>query len=96
MRSTVSSAARVRAMAIVRPVGRETDQLVGSVLVDIAYVLWPTDTAPNLATRSGCTVRAAERYLGGQRDWSGDAVAGVVTEILSRHAMRGLKVSARR
>ena len=69
--------------------------MVGSVLADIARTLWPEGTAPNLAAAAKCEVRTAERYLGGQRDWSGDAVAVIVGEILKRHAMRNVKVKAR-
>lgn len=69
--------------------------MVGSVLSDIASTLWPRNTAPNLAALVGCSVRAAERYLGGQRDWSGDAIAAIVAEILRRHSMRNVKVTAR-
>lgn len=79
----------------VRPAGRGTDQLVGSVLADIARTLWPEQTAPSLAAVTKCEVRTAERYLGGQREWSGDAIAAIVSEILKRHAMRNVKVRAR-
>ena len=79
-----------------RPIDRETDQLVGSFLSDIASTIWPTNTAANLAAEIGCSVRAAERYLGGQREWSGDAVAVLVTEILKRHQMRNVRVAGRK
>lgn len=79
----------------IRPVGRHTDQMVASVLSDISHTLWPTNTAANIAALCGCSVRAAERYLGGQRDWSGDAIAIIVAEILKRHKMRNVKISAR-
>jgi len=77
-----------------RPSGRATDQMVGDVLADIAETLWPKNTAACIADECGCTVRAAERYLGGQREWSGDAIAVIVGEILKRHAMRNVKVVA--
>jgi len=80
----------------VRPVDRETDQMVGSVLADIAYTLWPSNTAPAIAALCGCSVRAAERYLGGQREWSGDAIAIIVAEILRRHSMRNVKIVPKR
>lgn len=67
--------------------------MVGSVLADIAATLWPKATAPNLAAAAKCEVRTAERYLGGQRDWSGDAIAAIVSEILRRHSMRNVKVT---
>jgi hypothetical protein len=84
------------ARAIDRPYGREKDQLVESVLSEISRTLWPTNTAANIAALVGCSVRAAERYLGGQREWSGDAIAVIVSEILKRHHMRNVKVAARR
>lgn len=92
----VSGAVVAQATEIVRPDGRVTDQMVGDVLADVAYALWPENTAPNLAKEAGCTVRAAERYLGGQRDWSGDAIAAIVAEIMRRHAMRNFKVVGRK
>jgi hypothetical protein len=76
--------------------------MVGDVLSDIASVLWPTNTAPCLADEIGkirlepCPVRTAERYLGGQRDWSSDAVAAIVSEIMRRHGMRNMKVAPRK
>lgn len=70
--------------------------MVADVLSDIASTLWPANTAANIAAQVGCSVRAAERYLGGQREWSGDAIAIIVAEILKRHAMRNVKVTARR
>jgi hypothetical protein len=79
-----------------RPVDRETDQMVGSVLSDISRTLWPENTAPAIAALCGCSVRAAERYLGGQREWSGDAIAVIVAEILRRHSMRNVKIVSKR
>lgn len=79
-----------------RQVWRETDRCVGDVLSDIAKrSLWPENTAPNLAAACGCSVRMAERYLGGHCDWSGDAIAAIVAEILKRHAMRNVKIVKR-
>jgi hypothetical protein len=80
----------------VRPAGRDTDQTVETVLADIAYTLWPSNTAPEIAALCGCSVRAAERYLGGQREWSGVAIAVIVAEIMRRHAMRNFKVVPKR
>ena len=94
--SGVSETARAAAIESVRPIGRVTDQLAGDVLSEIASTLWPTNTAAHLAAEVGCDVRAAERYLGGQRKWSGDAVAVIVAEILKRHSMRNVKVNGRR
>jgi hypothetical protein len=76
--------------------------LVESILADIARRLWPDNTAPWLASAIGkirnepCAVRTAERYLGGQRDWSGDAVAAVVSELLKQHGMRNVRVAPRK
>lgn len=91
----VSALPQAAATETDRPIGRETDQMVGDVLSEIASTLWPLNTAANLAAEIGCSVRAAERYLGGQRDWSGDAVAVIVAEVLKRHSMRNVKVNGR-
>lgn len=79
-----------------RPVGPATDHLVGSVLKDITVLLWRENAAANLAAQIGCDVRTVERYFEGSRDWSGDAIAAIVSEILKRHAMRNVKVAAKR
>jgi len=92
----VSREFQERNIETIRPNDRDTDQMVGSFLSDVASAIWPTNTAANLAAQVGCSVRAAERYLGGQREWSGDAVAVVVSEILKRHKMRNVKVVKRR
>lgn len=97
----VSGVARETRIEIDRPDDRDTDRLAGTVLKDIAYMLWPEYTAQCLADEIGkargleCDPRVAERYLGGQRDWSSDAVAVIVAEILKRHAMRNVKVKAK-
>lgn len=67
----------------------------GSVLSAIARMLWPRKTAANLAAATNCSVRAAEMYLAGDRDWSGDAITAIVSEILRRHSMRNVKVVKR-
>lgn len=72
------------------------EQLFGDVLSQIARRLWPQKTAANIAAAANCSVRAAEFYLSGERDWSGDALAAIVSEILKRHAMRNVKVVPRR
>lgn len=96
MRS-VSAAAREAAIENDRQESRETDTSVGDVLADIAkQVLWPENTAPSLATACGCSVRQAERFLGGHCEWSGDAVAAIMSEILLRKGMRNVKVAPRR
>jgi len=92
----VSSVALAPSIESDRPSGRGTDQMVGNVLADIARTLWPKNTAPNLAAEIDCEVRSVERYLEGSRDWSGDAVAAIVAEILHRHSVRNLRVTARK
>jgi len=92
---TTSLAFVPRAIETVRPLGRSTDQMVGDVLSDIARTLWPSKTAENIATCCGCTVRAAERYLEGSREWSGAALASLIAEILRRHQFRNYRVEAR-
>ena len=64
-------------------------------LTDVARLLWPTKTAAHVAAVAGCTERAAQFYLAGDRDWSGDAIAAVVAEILRRHKMRNVKIRPR-
>lgn len=95
MRST-SVVPRSEPTETVRHERRETDTSVGDVLSDIAKrTLWPENTAPNLAAVCGCSVRMAERYLGGHCEWSGDAIAAIVAEIMRRHGMRNVKVVKR-
>ena len=77
-----------------RFVGRD-EQMFACVLSDVARTLWPAKTAANIAAAANCSVRAAEFYLAGKRDWSGDALAAIVAEILKRHKMRNVKVKAR-
>jgi hypothetical protein len=91
-----SSAGLACAIESARPTGRLTDHLVGDVISDIARTLWSSKTAENVAVCAGCTVRAAERYLAGDREWSGDALAAIVAEILKRHGMRNARVVARK
>jgi hypothetical protein len=74
---------------------RDTEESFGSVIGDIARMLWPKGTAIEVAALAGCTVRSAELYLSGSQKWSGDALAVIVAEILKRHAMRNVKVKAR-
>lgn len=83
------------AIKIDRPSCRAPGQMAGSVLADIAKkVLWPESTAPCLAAAIGrargrpCHPRTAERYLGGQRDWSDDALGVIIAEIMRRHLER--------
>jgi hypothetical protein len=77
-----------------RTLVRADEQMFGDVLSDIASRLWPDNTAANVAAQAGCSVRAVEYYLAGQRDWSSDALAAIVSEILTRHKMRNVRVEA--
>ena len=77
------------------PIVQPTDQMVSDVLSDVARTIWASKTAENLAACIGCSVRGAARYLSGEREWSGDALAAIVAEILRRHAMRNVKGVAR-
>lgn len=85
----------VRAIKSSREVFRDTETSFGSVFSDIARVLWPELTAPNVAAACGCSVRMAEMYLAGSSAWSGDAIAAIVAEIMRRHGMRNVKVLPR-
>jgi len=76
---------------------RPTDRVVGDVLTEIAKrILWTENTAPCLAAACGCSVRQAERILGGHCEWSGDATAAIISEILERKKMRNVRVTARK
>jgi hypothetical protein len=79
-----------------RTVDRDDEQVFGSCLGDVARLLWPAKTAANVAALVGCSERAAEFWLSGQREWSGDAIAAIVSEILRRHSMRNVKVVPKR
>lgn len=100
--SSLSGGARVAAIETSRHERRETDTSVGDVLTDIAKrVLWQENTAPCLAAAvesygGECSVRQAERYLGGHSEYSGDAVAAIMSEILKRRGMRNVKVIPKR
>jgi hypothetical protein len=74
---------------------RQDEQVFGACLSQVARTLWPSKTAAHIAAAAGCTERAAEFYLAGDREWSGDALAAIVSEILKRHAMRNVRVAAR-
>lgn len=74
---------------------RSTEQDFGSILADVARLLWPAKTAANLAAACGCTERAAEYWLANERPFSGDAIAAIVAEVLRRHAMRNVKIQKR-
>lgn len=84
-----------------RPSCPATDHLVAPVLNDIAEALWPKNTAASLASLivgpdgKHPHPRTIERYLEGSREWSGDAIAAIVAEILRRHSMRNVRVRSR-
>lgn len=94
MHGTLSKGAD-NALGIVRPSCSATDHLVAPVLNDIAAALWPKNTAAHLAAALGCSVRTVERYLEGKRQWSGDAIAAIVSEILRRHSLRNVRITKR-
>jgi hypothetical protein len=99
--SVLSSSSISEPTKSVRHGRRAPDISDGDVLTDIAkLVLWQRNTAAHLAAAvekhgGQCSVRQAERYLGGH-EWSGDAVAAVMQEILVRRSMRNVRVVARR
>ena len=49
----------------------------------IVRALWPVKPALNLAQRIGCTERAAQFYLDGDRKPSGRALVAVINELIS-------------
>jgi hypothetical protein len=65
-------------------------------LSNVARLLWPLKTAAHIAAAAGCSERAAVFYLACERQWSGDAIAAIVSEILRRHSMRNVKVVPKR
>ena len=71
------------------------EQSFGSILGQVARLLWPSKTAAHVAAAAGCGERAAEMYLAGDREWSGAALACIVAEVLKRHSMRSVKIVAR-
>jgi hypothetical protein len=83
------------ASKIERTAVQADEQLFGCALSEVARTLWPTKTAAHVAAAAGCTERAAEFYLAGDRDWSGPALAAIVAEILARHKMRNVRIRVR-
>jgi hypothetical protein len=90
-----SSVPRREQIEIDRRQFRDTEESFGSVMGDVARLLWPKGTAAEIAALADCSVRNAELYLSGKQKWSGDALAVIVSEILKRHSMRNVKVRAR-
>ena len=94
---TASGLALARATKTARTGVQADEQSFAPIIADIARMLWPPPkTAAQVAAAIGCSERAAEFYLAGDREWSGDAIAIIVAEILRRHHMRNAKVVARR
>ena len=59
---------------------RPSERLFGRV----AKAVWPHKTAVHLAAITGVSVRAAEYWIGGQREPSALAVQAIVNEIVRR------------
>lgn len=93
---TGSAIAVARATEIVRNGLRATETDFGEVLSEIARKLYPPpNTAAQIAAELRCSVRIIELYFEGKQEWSGNAVAFIVGEILRRHHFRNFKVEAR-
>jgi hypothetical protein len=78
-----------------RPLGPPTDHLVEDGLAGVVWHLWGQNAPAKLAAILKCSPRTVERYIEGARDWSGDAIAAIVSEILKRHSMRNVRIRAR-
>ncbi len=50
----------------------------------VCKALWPFKTAEELASRVGCSVRAAAYEISGERDPSAQSILAVVNEITPR------------
>jgi len=59
---------------------RPNERLFGRV----AKAVWPNKTAVHLAAVTGVSVRAAEYWIGGQREPSALAVQAIVNEMVRR------------
>lgn len=93
---TASPVPRSGTTEIDRPVGATTDHLVEDALAGIVWHLWGANAPAKLAAIIKCSPRTVERYIEGSREWSGDAIAAIVSEILKRHQMRNVRVTARK
>lgn len=92
----VSGQADLAAMQISRSDLRDTEESFGTVLTDIARMLYPApNTAAQIAVELQCSVRNVELCLSGKQSWSGDAIALFVAEIMRRHRMRNFRVTKR-
>jgi len=75
---------------------RDGEEPFGSIFSDIAKMLYPPPkTAAQVAALVGCGERNIELCLSGKQNWSGDAIAAIVSEIMRRHHMRNFKVTKR-
>lgn len=91
----VSALRAAASVAIARTEVRDTEQSFGSILADVSRLLWPEKTAAHLAAAAGCSERAAEFYLSGDREWSGQALAAIIAEVMRRHGTRNLRIEAK-
>lgn len=82
-------------IAIARSEFQGDEENFGSIIADIARLLWPAKTAAHIAAAVGCSERNAEFWLSGKQKWSGDAIAAIVAEVLRRHSMRNVKIVRR-
>lgn len=92
---TASQRVIPQATETARTVVQQPEQSFGSILSDVSRLLWPAKTAAHVAALVGCSERAAEFYLAGHREWSGDAIAAIIAEVLKRHHMRNVRVVAK-
>lgn len=92
----VSALGAASSSETVRSEIRLTEENFGSILTDIAILVYPPpNTAAQIAADVGCTVRNVELCLSGKQKWSGDAVAVIVGKILKLHHMRNVRVVKR-
>lgn len=90
-----SQAAHAAATKFDRSGFQSTEESFG--ITELARSLYPApNTAAQIATELGCSVRNIELCLSGKQNWSGDAVAVFVGEVLRRHKMRNFKVIPKR
>jgi len=95
MRSS-NAAVRLASIETARREIRQSEESFGSIFTDIAVMLWPPPkTAAQVAAAIGCGERNAELCIQGKQNWSGDAVAAIIAEILRRHQVRNVKVARR-
>lgn len=72
---------------------RPAEESFGIILCEIARMLYPPpNTAAQIASAVGCSVRNIELCLSGKQGWSGDAVAVLIGEICRRHHQRNVRI----